>query len=35
MCDLDLGARGAGVVLEISSYYCDYLCQVISKSLEL
>jgi hypothetical protein len=27
-CDLDLGSRGAGVVLDILSYYCDYLCQV-------
>jgi hypothetical protein len=34
-CDLDLGGRGAGVVLDISSYNCDYLCQVISNFLEL
>jgi hypothetical protein len=33
-CDLDLGGRGTGVVLDISPYYSDYLCQV-SKSLEL
>jgi hypothetical protein len=31
-CEFDLGGRGAGVVPDILSYYCDYLCQVISKS---
>jgi hypothetical protein len=35
LCDLDLGDRGAGVVFDIFSYYCDYSCLIISKSLEL
>jgi hypothetical protein len=34
-CDLDIGGRDAGVVLDISSYYCDFLCQEFSKSLDL
>jgi hypothetical protein len=33
--DLDLGDRGAGIVLDILSYDYDYLCQDISKSLKL
>jgi hypothetical protein len=32
-CDLDLGGRAASVVLDISSHYCDYLCQIIQNSL--
>jgi hypothetical protein len=34
-CDLDLGGRCAGVVPDILSYYCDYLCLVISKTEEV
>jgi hypothetical protein len=34
-CDIDLEGRGTGVLLDILSYYCDYLCQGISISLEL
>jgi hypothetical protein len=34
-CDLDLGGRGAVVVHDISSYYCNYLLQVFSNTLEL
>jgi hypothetical protein len=34
-CDLDLGGRDTGVTHDISSYHCDNLCQVFSKSLDL
>jgi hypothetical protein len=34
-CDLDLGGRDTGVTHDISSYHCDYFCQVLSKSLDL
>jgi hypothetical protein len=34
-CDIDIRGKDAVVVLDISSYYCDFLCQVISKSLKL
>jgi hypothetical protein len=28
-CDPDLGGRGADVVFDMLSYYCDYLYQVV------
>jgi hypothetical protein len=34
-CDLNLGGRVDGVVFDISSYYCDNLCQVISQPAEV
>jgi hypothetical protein len=35
MCDLHLGGRDTCVMHDISSYHCDYFCQVFSKSLDL
>jgi hypothetical protein len=33
-CDVDLEGKGLGVLHDMSSNYCENLCQVISKSLE-
>jgi hypothetical protein len=33
MCDLDLGGRGAGVVLDISSYYVT-ICSLLFQNPE-
>jgi hypothetical protein len=27
-CDIDLGGRGTGVVFDISSYCCNFLCLI-------